>query len=62
MGFTADEAGHTDIVNIMKYGTWGTIHEIGHNHQWNSWTLDGTEETGCNWFSIYVNQNVSLSV
>jgi Peptidase M60, enhancin and enhancin-like len=59
MGFTSAEADQVNTVNIRQQGTWGIIHELGHNHQWNSWTVDGTTETGCNWFSLYVNQNVS---
>ena len=58
MGFTYSEHEHVNATGLMKLGTWGIIHEIGHNHQWMSWTVDGTTETGCNWFSLYVNHNV----
>jgi hypothetical protein len=37
----------------------GLIHEIGHNHQWDSWTTEANSEVGCNFFSLYVNENVS---
>jgi len=58
MGFISEETDHANATGLRKDGTWGIIHEIGHNHQWMSWTVTGTTETGCNWFSLYVNQNV----
>jgi hypothetical protein len=60
MGLSIAEADQVDTMTIRQQGMWGLIHEVGHNHQWDSWTVDGTDETGCNWFSLYVNQNVSL--
>ena len=43
---------------LRRSGTWGLIHEIGHNHQLDGWTPSATVQTGCNFFSLYVNQNV----
>ena len=59
MGFTNSEPEHVNTTGFMEVGTWGILHELGHNHQWTSWTVTGTDETGCNWFSLYVNQDVS---
>ena len=41
---------------LRQDGTWGAFHEIGHNVQWRDWTISKTTETGCNWWSIYMNQ------
>ena len=57
--------GHADAVRnlldepkVRREGTWGFIHELGHNHQWKSWTIGKTTETGCNIWSLYVNIKV----
>jgi hypothetical protein len=59
MGKLEDEYEHIDAPYILKNGLWGTVHEIGHNHQWDSWTPSGTGESTNNWFTIYVSQKVS---
>lgn len=33
---------------------WGFFHEIGHNLQNYEWVFDGTIEVGCNFYSLYV--------
>jgi len=38
----------------MQSGAWGYFHELGHNHQSNLWTFEGTTEVTCNLFSLYV--------
>ena len=58
MGFTSAVPALINATSLRHLGTWGLIHEIGHNHQWDSWTVPATTETGCNFFSLYVNQNV----
>ncbi|MFA6044245.1 MAG: M60 family metallopeptidase [Phycisphaerales bacterium] len=37
---------------------WGPYHEMGHNHQQDAWTFDGTGEVTCNIFTLYVLENV----
>ena len=32
---------------------WGFFHEMGHNHQSDDWTFDGTVEVTVNFFSLY---------
>ena len=58
MGYTYDAHVYANASHIQQYGDWGIAHETGHNHQWDSWTHSATDETGCNWWSLYVNQNV----
>ena len=35
-------------------GNWGIFHELGHNHQVDAWTFEGTGEVTCNIFSFYI--------
>ncbi|MFN3729737.1 MAG: M60 family metallopeptidase [Fimbriimonadaceae bacterium] len=35
-------------------GVWGFFHEIGHNHQSDLWTFEGTGEVTVNLFTLYV--------
>ena len=41
---------------LRNKGTWGAFHEFGHNMQWSRYTVGGTTETGCNWWSIVMNE------
>jgi hypothetical protein len=41
-------------LNAMRRGSWGHFHELGHNHQQDDWTPDGTGEVTCNIFTLYV--------
>ncbi|KAM3832383.1 TRPM8 channel-associated factor 2 [Vipera latastei] len=51
-----------EIIDVQAFyakGTWGPIHELGHNQQksgWNFWPHTG--EATCNLWSVYVNENV----
>lgn len=38
----------------MKKGPWGLLHELGHNHQEDEWTFEGTGEVTNNVFVLYV--------
>jgi len=44
-----------DMVSFEKLerGSWGLLHELGHNHQEGAWTFDGTVEVTCNLFSLH---------
>lgn len=50
---------HLDAVDEMtsleklQAGTWGLLHELGHNHQEGDWTFDGTGEVTCNLFALH---------
>lgn len=45
-----------DMTNLerMKKGPWGLLHELGHNHQEDEWTFEGTGEVTNNVFVLYV--------
>lgn len=47
----------TDKKGLVDSG-WGPYHEMGHNHQDDAWTFDGTGEVTCNIFTLYVLENV----
>jgi len=47
-------AGVVDVSYMSENGDWGMFHELGHNHQWMPSTLPGTTETGCNFASVYL--------
>jgi len=38
---------------MLKDGSWGAFHEIGHNMQRRVWTFNGTDEVTCNIFTLY---------
>lgn len=44
-----------DMTNVerLRAGSWGLLHELGHNHQEPEWTFDGTVEVTVNLFSLY---------
>jgi hypothetical protein len=44
-----------DMTNLLKLraGSWGVLHELGHNHQSGDWTFDGTTEVTCNLFALH---------
>lgn len=49
-----------DMVSLEKLraGTWGLLHELGHNHQRPEWTFGGTGEVTNNVFVLYTLQTV----
>tara|TARA_B100000513_G_scaffold194943_1_gene124608 strand:+ start:2557 stop:6555 length:3999 start_codon:yes stop_codon:yes gene_type:complete len=46
--------GVVNLSHMSENGDWGMFHELGHNHQWMPSTLPGTTETGCNFASVYL--------
>ena len=55
--FMAHDLSVAGVVNVSymgENGDWGMFHELGHNHQWMPSTLPGTTETGCNFASVYL--------
>lgn len=50
---------HLDAVEPMtrleqlRRGSWGLLHELGHNHQEGDWTFGGTVEVTCNLFALH---------
>jgi len=47
-----------NVTHMSTEGDWGMFHELGHNHQWMPSTLPGTTETGCNFASIYLMEDL----
>lgn len=45
-------------LDLLKQGSWGHFHELGHNHQSGDWTFGGTTEVTCNLFSLYVSETI----
>ena len=39
--------------SLLRKGSWGLFHEIGHNMQRASWTFEGTGEVTCNLFTLH---------
>jgi hypothetical protein len=44
-----------DMVRVerLSKGCWGLLHELGHNHQEDEWTFEGTGEVTCNLFALH---------
>ena len=51
-------AGVVNLSYMSENGDWGMFHELGHNHQWMPSTLPGTTETGCNFASVYLMEDL----
>lgn len=47
-----------DLPKLSTNGNWGFFHELGHNHQRHEWTFDGQGEVTCNFFSLYLMENL----
>lgn len=51
-----------EAANMVSYAklasAWGFWHEVGHNHQWNPWVMQGTTESSVNWFSVYTSETL----
>ncbi|XP_058045988.1 TRPM8 channel-associated factor homolog [Ahaetulla prasina] len=51
-----------EIIDVQAFytkGTWGPIHELGHNQQKSGWNFPPhTTEATCNLWSVYVNETV----
>ena len=43
-----------DEQRLRREGAWGLFHELGHNHQKDEWTFDGTGEVTNNLIVLYV--------
>ncbi|WP_437929881.1 M60 family metallopeptidase [Sorangium sp. So ce291] len=49
-----------DLVSLSRLmaGSWGPLHELGHNHQWDPWALPGSIEASVNLWSVYAFEKV----
>lgn len=57
MAHDVSVAENLSVDSLMSAGSWGVVHELGHNHQYGPWILPGTTETTCNLFSVYASEN-----
>ncbi len=48
-----DAAAQMTSLEKLRAGSWGLLHELGHNHQSGDWTFDGTVEVTCNLFALH---------
>jgi hypothetical protein len=53
-----DAAADMADLTRMQQGPWGLFHELGHNHQVDLWTFEGTGEVTCNLFAMYTIETV----
>ncbi|XP_078512420.1 TRPM8 channel-associated factor homolog [Lissotriton helveticus] len=48
-----------DLEHIKSVGTWGPLHELGHNQQCWGWNIaPNTTEATCNLWSVYISEKV----
>lgn len=47
-----------DLPRLASTGSWGHYHELGHNHQSDDWTFNGTVEVTVNLFTLYAIETV----
>lgn len=47
-----------DLEKLRRDGSWGHFHELGHNHQSDLWTFEGTGEVTVNLFTLFIYDNV----
>jgi hypothetical protein len=48
-----DAAASMTSLDKLRAGSWGLLHELGHNHQSGDWTFEGTTEVTCNLFALH---------
>ncbi len=48
-----DAADAMTSLEKLRMGSWGLLHELGHNHQSGDWTFEGTGEVTCNLFALH---------
>ena len=54
MAHLDQQANLVDVEHLRSECNWGFYHEVGHNHQVDDWTFDGTVEVTVNLFTLYV--------
>lgn len=53
MAHLDQQANLVDARHLSSECNWGFYHEVGHNHQADDWTFDGTVEVTVNLFTLY---------
>ena len=54
MAHLDQQANLVNSEHLISECNWGFYHEVGHNHQEDDWTFDGTVEVTVNLFTLYV--------
>ena len=54
MAHLDQQANLVNTKHLRSECNWGFYHEVGHNHQVDDWTFDGTVEVTVNLFTLYV--------
>ena len=54
MAHLDQQANLVNVKHLRSECNWGFYHEVGHNHQVDDWTFDGTTEVTVNLFTLYV--------
>ena len=54
MAHMDQQANLVEAEHLHSECNWGFYHEVGHNHQVDDWTFDGTTEVTVNLFTLYV--------
>ena len=54
MAHLNQQANLVNAEHLRSECSWGFFHEVGHNHQVDDWTFDGTVEVTVNLFTLYV--------
>lgn len=49
----------TNLQRLKSSDAWGPYHELGHNHQEEDWTFDGTGEVTNNIFTVYAIETIA---
>ena len=58
MAHLDQQANLVNAVHLSSECNWGFYHEVGHNHQEDDWTFDGTVEVTVNLFTLYVYEHL----
>ena len=56
MAHLDQQANLVDAEHLRSECNWGFFHEVGHNHQSDDWTFDGTVEVTVNLFTLYIRE------
>lgn len=58
MAHDVSAPGLLDESLIRSEGSWGPLHELGHDHQWRDWVIPHTTESSVNLWSVYASEDV----
>lgn len=59
MAYQSVSSDMVDVEHLLETGEWGPYHELGHNHQHDSFLVMDSTEVSCNFFSAFVQESVN---